>query len=334
MAQCAARIALGCAAALLVVPTSSFSLDAGTSADRLVEEIISLVRSNYILEERVGQIEARLRQGLKAGDYARNNSSEVATQLTQDLRDSSADLHFGIRPIPEDLKGGISVQSKGQGAKPQISPPPTEDGFGRVELLPGNVGYIELLAFADPKVGGPAADSALQKLAGTDALILDVRNSRGGHPGMVAHLFSYFFDGDPFLFNRFFWRNSGREIELWTVGDLPSPRYLNRDVFVLTSSYTPSAAEGFSYHLKHWERAVVVGEPTAGAAHTTQTFTVGDYQLVIPTGRPLSSITGGNWEATGVLPDLEVPAFEALDVAHRLALDTLAVNAVDPTPLP
>jgi C-terminal processing protease CtpA/Prc len=73
----------------------------------------------------------------------------------------------------------------------------------------------------------------------------------------------------------------------------------------------------------------VVGQRTAGAAHTYEVFPLGEFQVAIPTGRPVSPVTGSNWEGRGVEPDREVPAEEALDVAHRLALESLLARASD-----
>jgi len=42
--------------------------------------------------------------------------------------------------------------------------------------------------------------------------------------------------------------------------------------------------------------------------------------------RAVSPVTGGNWEGTGVTPDIDVPAGDARDRAHRHALGHLAAG--------
>ena len=42
--------------------------------------------------------------------------------------------------------------------------------------------------------------------------------------------------------------------------------------------------------------------------------------MFVPTGRAISPITKTNWEGTGVKPDVEVPADQALTVARLMAL--------------
>lgn len=43
----------------------------------------------------------------------------------------------------------------------------------------------------------------------------------------------------------------------------------------------------------------------------------------VPTGRVVHAVTGGNWEGTEIAPDHPCPVTDALDVAHRLALETV-----------
>ena len=48
------------------------------------------------------------------------------------------------------------------------------------------------------------------------------------------------------------------------------------------------------------------------------------FALFVPTGRAISPITGTTWEGTGVVPDIEVPAEQALERALGLARDAVA----------
>ena len=41
--------------------------------------------------------------------------------------------------------------------------------------------------------------------------------------------------------------------------------------------------------------------------------------LGVPIGRPINPITHGDWEGTGIAPDVEAPAAAALQVAQELA---------------
>jgi C-terminal processing protease CtpA/Prc len=72
------------------------------------------------------------------------------------------------------------------------------------------------------------------------------------------------------------------------------------------------------------KRATIVGEATGGGAHPTGQEFVGEhFVLMLPGGRAINPITKTNWEGTGVVPDVVVPAGEALDKARGLALSAL-----------
>jgi C-terminal processing protease CtpA/Prc len=89
---------------------------------------------------------------------------------------------------------------------------------------------------------------------------------------------------------------------------------------VLTSERTFSGAEEFTYNLKNLKRATIVGERTGGGAHPGAVRKLTErFSMFVATGRAVSPITGTNWEGTGVEPDVEVPARDALDKALELA---------------
>ena len=91
-------------------------------------------------------------------------------------------------------------------------------------------------------------------------------------------------------------------------------------VYVLTSRRTGSAAEHFALSLKRTGRATLIGEPTGGAGHYGGIMDLGaGYAAFIPVGRTFDPDTDQGWEATGVAPNVAVPADQALDEALRRA---------------
>jgi hypothetical protein len=85
--------------------------------------------------------------------------------------------------------------------------------------------------------------------------------------------------------------------------------------------------------MQHLKRGTVVGDTTGGGGHTVANvvfhfdgFRVG---MRVPYGRAFDPKTGRGWEGTGVVPDVAVPSEQALDVAHKAALDTLIEGAPD-----
>jgi C-terminal processing protease CtpA/Prc len=194
-------------------------------------------------------------------------------------------------------------------------------GFDKVERLRGNTGYIAFRGFFGPELGADAVASAMNFVSGTDALIFDLRGNGGGDPEMVALICSYLFGPEPVHLNDLYWREGNRTGEFWTRKEVAGKRYLNKDVYVLTSKYTFSGAEEFTYNLKNLKRATIIGETTGGGAHPGMGVRLNDhFNMFVPTGRAISPITKTNWEGTGVKPDIEVPADQALSVARLMAL--------------
>jgi hypothetical protein len=102
-------------------------------------------------------------------------------------------------------------------------------------------------------------------------------------------------------------------------------------LYVLTSSYTFSGAEEFTYNLKNMKRATIIGETTGGGAHPVDRHLYANlnFGIQIPFGRAVNPITGTNWEGTGVKPDLDVPQAQAFDAAYVQALEDLMNDEKD-----
>ena len=73
----------------------------------------------------------------------------------------------------------------------------------------------------------------------------------------------------------------------------------------------------------------VVGQRSGGGAHPFKYRRVHPhFVLSLAEGRSINPITGGNWQGTGVAPDEEVPADQALEVALKLAREAIGARTV------
>ena len=197
-------------------------------------------------------------------------------------------------------------------------------GFEKVERLNGNVGFIELNGFINPELGAETAIAAMNFLANTDALIIDLRYNGGGEPGLAQMISTYFFSGKPVQLHSIYWREGGRIQQYWTLPYVPGERYLDKPIFILTSKRTFSAPESFAYSLQALKRATIIGETTRGGANPAKYFRVNEhFSLLVPVGRAVNPVTGTNWEGTGIKPDIEVTEAQALKTAHLAALRKL-----------
>jgi C-terminal processing protease CtpA/Prc len=166
-------------------------------------------------------------------------------------------------------------------------------------------------------------------LANVDALIFDLRGNGGGDPKMIAFISTYLFD-EPTHLNDLYNRKEDSTTQYWTLPYVPGKRLSGKPVFVLTSKRTFSGAEEFSYNLKNLKRATIIGEVTGGGAHPVSGHRIDDHFMIgVPFARAVNPISGTNWEGTGVTPDVEVPAAEALDVANEMASEQIAKDQAE-----
>jgi C-terminal processing protease CtpA/Prc len=284
---------------------------------------VQKLHDHYVFPEVAQQMEAAIRARAGSGAY-----DEIATlerlceQLTEDLQAVSHDQHLRIlyqpEPVPEDEPDHPTPE---QLEEFRYAMSLLNFGFERVERLPGNIGYLDLRGFCPANIGGEAAVAAMNLLAHTGALIVDLRQNGGGDPAMIALITSYLVDRMTNL-NNMYWRDGDRTQQFWTLPYVPGRRYgANKPVYVLTSNRTFSGAEEFAYNLKNLKRATIIGEVTGGGAHPVGGFAITPHVGAhIPVGRAINPISGTNWEGTGVTPDIAVPQEDALRTAQILAL--------------
>ena len=208
------------------------------------------------------------------------------------------------------------------------------DNFGirRVERLDGNVGYLDVRRVPVPANAGPAITAAMELVAGTYALIIDLRHNGGGSPEGVVYWCSYLLEEHPTHLNDIFHADTGETRQFWALPYVPGTRYVDRPVYLLTSSHTFSGGEDFAYTLQALGRAEVIGETTGGGAHPTRPFPISPaVHIGIPFARSINPVTGTNWQGTGVVPDVAVPEEQAYDAAYARALrHVLALDDVPP----
>jgi hypothetical protein len=311
-------------ATVLVIPeggsVASFRIDAATRK-RVIDGAIVQLDSHYVFPEVATKMAESLRARHARGEYERvTNGISFASLLTEHLQAVSRDKHlrvnFSPSRVPDRRPAGPPDSAARERYRKQMAT--VNCGFVKAEHLPGNVGYLKFNFFADPEVCGPTASAAMNFLANTDALIIDLRENGGGSPDMVAYVTSYLFTKRTHL-NDLWTRRTNETKEHWTR-DVPGMRFGDqRPVYVLTSRRTFSGAEEFSYNLKNLKRAVIVGETTGGGAHPVSGHKIDEHFTIgVPFARAINPISKTNWEGTGVEPDVKVQAGEALEVARRM----------------
>jgi retinol-binding protein 3 len=289
--------------------------------------ILKLFDEGYVFPEKASDVRKTIEAKLSDKEYeAITTGQALAEKLTSDIVAITKDKHVRVRCSTEKLpvSGRRPEPSAAERKQMQEEMRSRNAGFVKVERLPGNVGYLRLDGFMQPEAGKEPLAASMQFLKNTDALIIDLRYNGGGTPMMVRDVCSYFFDEHPVLLNRMFFRQGNRTEEFYTHPTVPGPKYLNKEVYVLTSAFTFSGAEECAYNFQTQKRATIVGETTGGGAHPGGMMPVADHYLIfIPNGRAVNPITNTNWEGVGVKPEVEAGAEKALETAHQLAIKKL-----------
>jgi hypothetical protein len=261
---------------------------------------------------------------LKEGEYKQfSYISEFTSQLTEDLRFISNDQHIRVTPyekIPDDLKAEIKLGS-----------PEDNYGFQKVEHLLGNIGYINLTSFNNPRSAGPTAIAAMNFVANCDALIIDLRLNGGGDEAMAQFLSSYFFDKSTHLTDYYIRKDDVTE-QIWTQEWVPGPRMTKMPIYILLSSYSYSSSEVLAYQLQQLKRAVIIGEKTKGGVHGVRYMSFPEFSinLKVPYSSEINPYSKTNY-INGIIPDVPTSSDKAFIVANIEASKKLLETELDST---
>jgi hypothetical protein len=153
-----------------------------------VERLGAVIAREHFDAEIGHRVERALRERAARGDYDRETELEgVATALTRTLVELTGDKHLALMVSV----GAAEPAPPGPTARPRCSRP---CGFAPVEVLDGNIGYVNVSFFFRPEEAYESVADAMHTVRDTKALIFDMRPNGGGSPGTVALLVSYLVD--------------------------------------------------------------------------------------------------------------------------------------------
>jgi len=313
-------------------PPPDLPCDAGVRAE-IIDSVSAALNQVYVFPEVAAEMERRMRSRLRDGAYDEFSTiREFTGVLTRDLQGVSHDLHLRVGYVsPEQMTELTAERDEDEARRLQLEALAHSNfNFRRTEILSGNVGYLRFDSFVTAEYSGATAIAAINFLAHCDALIIDLRNNGGGSPSLIQLITSYFFN-EPVHLNSFYIREADSWQQFWTQSHVEGPRMADVDLYVLTSQFTFSGAEEFTYNLKNLERATIVGDTTGGGAHpvSQRLFTNLNVAMALPFGRAVNPITETNWEGVGVIPDVAVDQGVALETAHLMALREIREGETD-----
>uniref|UniRef100_A0A674ARG4 Retinol binding protein 3 n=1 Tax=Salmo trutta TaxID=8032 RepID=A0A674ARG4_SALTR len=290
---------------------------------RAIQSVSDIIRQYYSFTDRV----PAFLQHLESTDFFSVISEEdLANKLNNELQSVSEDPRLMIKltqdhPSLHDMPKIPTAQEVGY----------IIDTLFKIEVMPGNVGYLRFDMMADIEVmraiGPQLIKLVWSKLVNTDTMIIDMRYNTGGYSTAIPLLCTYFFDAEPLRhLYTVFDRSTTTMTEVMTLPQIQGQRYgSTKDIYILTSQMTGSAAEVFTRAMKDLNRAKVIGEPTIGGSLSSGTYQIGNSILYasIPNQVVLSAVTGKVWSVSGVEPHVAAQANDALSVAQRIIASRL-----------
>jgi Peptidase family S41 len=313
--------------ALLAASAVAAHADAGDPARAVAAGAAQQLETAYVYPSRARDAGALLRRNAAAGAYDGLQGAALATRLTTDvatiLHDKHVNVRYSAEVLPPDTPDN-ATPSPAQREAARRRARQVGYGLGRVAHLPGNVGYIDVRGFpgANEELN-LVFDGAVNSVAYSDAIVLDLRRNHGGSPDSIARLLSHFLPPKTHL-NDFVARGDGEpKIEESTYTDaVPGPQ-ITAPLYVLTSGETFSGGEECAYDVQALKRGTLIGATTGGGANPGDTRRIDDHFFIfVPTERARNPITKTNWEGVGVKPEIDVPRERALATAYKMALET------------
>lgn len=316
------QIILGLFLSLIFNSSSLFSQAINDEQKKeTIKNISQLLIDKYVFPEVGKNCALHISSKLDDGSFDNvTDKKEFTDMLTKELQSISKDKHMRVRLFQR-------VTNESQTSNPYYEQykllkgfAETNYGFRKVEMLDGGIGYIDLRGFAQSEKANEVAVLAMKFISNANAVIFDLRKNGGGSPEMIRLILSYFFE-KPTLLNSLYYRKDNQTIDYWTNEKVDGKKMSDLPMFVLTSNFTFSGGEEFTYDVQTQKRAVIIGEVTGGGANPGGGFPAGNgISIFIPTGKAINPITHTNWEGVGVKPDIEVVADSALSIALELAI--------------
>ncbi|WP_066405920.1 S41 family peptidase [Flavisolibacter tropicus] len=323
--------------AFQLLSLASFAQLTKVQRDQTIDSVLKVVTERYVFPDMAKKMEAYVRKQQAAKAYdAITDGQQFAARLTQDLRTINNDKHINIEYSPEAIPPEEEREL-------MTIPPAEKEGYAqmmkhlnygirKVDVLKGNIGYLDFEFMCSPEFAGDTYAAAMNYLAHTGALIIDLRNCGGSmSPDAIPFLCSYFFENPVHLVD-WYWRKNNAVKQAWTYSYVSGKKYLDKPIYILTSNKTFSGAEEMAYDLQNLKRATIIGQPSGGGANPGGFLRVTDhFRMFVPIGQAISPITKTNWEGVGVKPDTLINTKLALTKAHMMGI-THTMNTTDIQP--
>ncbi len=278
----------------------------------LIDQTFVVMQQNYIEPDVVKGLKEIILSRLALNMYANLASlDDYASVIGHDIRQITGDKHLSLYTIKSSQKI-THIQSHTEGKLTY------NYAFEEISYLHGNIGYLKFNKFHPDENAKNVVDAAFEFLKNSDGMIIDLRDTIGGSPYLAQYILGYFFPAQTPLWEQYNKNNQKTSSTIVIKHTGHTKFHRDYPVSILTSKISASATELFTGVMQANDKAIVVGATTAGAG-----FYVGVRQITpelvfrISLSKPIITANQLNWEKIGIIPDIEVPAMDALSYAIK-----------------
>ena len=261
------------------------------------------VKSIYFDTVKATEMSAEITRMYNDGHFNQINTVSAFTkELVDYLRKKTNDKHFYIGVNYSELSERVPNLNV-------TTPEERNFGFAEVAIRKGNIGYLRW----NECIAGPeaykSAQSALNLLRNTRAIVIDISENGGGNGEMSTFLYHYLFKPDDKRFETLLIKKCRGEAE-WHRSEPPvepmagGPNLGDKPIYIVTSENTFSAAEYFAFMMKELKRATIIGKNTGGGGNPVSLTGDGRYVMYVPICQ-ITTESGKSLEGKGVAPDIE-----------------------------
>ena len=334
---------------------SETSLLTSAQQFEIIDALSEIIMEHYVLPDRAALLIDELHQAQARSDYSSAKTViEFLGKTNALLQNTANDKHLRVlspekfdqmmamfygdeqeqehdqQQSEEHPQSEAADQGSGHGATRHAPAAPSTSsnplavvGVSRVSEISrdglNQTGYLALERFD----GSARSVAFIKRVFGTftesDNIIIDLRNCGGGDAEMVRILSNYFFDEPTHLLNTTMpgeGHNSRTVVERWTTPNKLSQYFSEKPLKILISAKTFSAAESFAFGMQAAGRAELVGETSGGGGYINDFFPLAHgFGASVSVGRTYDPRTGRDWQAIGVIPEVQVQQDHALITA-------------------
>lgn len=255
--------------------------------------------------------------------------AQLAGTVLARAQDKHIWLQVGDHTVPSYVHPAI--RNANYKLLPQLVPGLTKHGKMVVSgQWDDGIGYLGIATWDRDKLeAGKPVFEALDQLAKTKALIIDVRVNGGGAEPLAQELAGCFVT-ERKLYGKHVYRNpstpngfTSPPNERWLEPNASRPHYTGR-VAVLSGPVVMSSCESFLLMMKQVPGTVIVGATSQGASGNPKPFDLGNgVTVMLPSWKDMTA-DGKELEGVGIAPDIAVNAtaadFESNDPVLAAAL--------------